>query len=195
MKKVLGILGSPRRGGNTEILLDEALKGANSAGAGIEKLSLADMEFKGCTECGGCCQTGECILMDDLAPVYEKVRNADVLILASPIFFAGVTAQLKAMIDRFQAEWVAKYVLKKRKAKSEKRKTSKSGAFICVGGHKDKKFYEPARATIDIFFKTLDIGFSEELFFGGVEKAGGIRTQKGALDEVYKLGQRIVKGG
>lgn len=194
MKKVAGILGSPREGGNTEILLDEALKGANSTGAIVEKISLGGLEFKGCIECGGCYQTGECVLRDDLTPVYEKVRNADVVILASPIFFAGVTAQLKAMIDRFQTEWVCKYLLRRR-TKDDGRWMNRKGAFICVGGHKDKKFYEPAKATVDIFFKTLDIDFSEELFFGGVEKAGDIRAVKGALQKAFKLGQHIVEAG
>jgi len=185
--KVLGILGSPRKGGNTDLLLGEFLKGAASVGAATEKIYLGGLEFKGCIECGGCDKTGKCVLSDDMSPLYAKLSAADMVILASPVFFASVTSQLKAMIDRCQSEWVAKYKLK---VKSKKAKGAK-GVFICAGGHKDDVFFKTAKKTIDVFFKTMDIDFAAELFFGGCDKAGDIKNVKGALAAAYDLGRRM----
>ena len=110
---VLGILGSPRRGGNAEVLLDKALEGARSGGVSVEKISLNELTIRPCQECGGCDDTGKCVIADDMAAVYNSVDRADIVILASPVFFGELTAQTKAMIDRFQCRWVGKYRLKK----------------------------------------------------------------------------------
>jgi multimeric flavodoxin WrbA len=198
--KVLGILGSPRRGGNSEILLEEALRGARSKGAVTEKIYLGDLRFAGCIECGGCEKTGVCVLKDDMTPIYAKLKKSDAVVLASPIFFAGITAQLKAMIDRCQSEWVAKYILAGDRSVEKTvtgpdlaPKRKRLGAFICVGGHKKDVFFQTAKKTVEVFFKTMDIDFSDEIFFGGVDKPGEIKKVKGALKEAFALGQRIVE--
>lgn len=205
MIKALGILGSPKKAGNADILLKEALKGAASCGAKTEKICLGDLEFKGCIECNGCDKTGVCVLEDDMTPIYDKIKTADAVILASPIFFASVTAQLKAMIDRCQSEWVAKYILKKRNQKPETsppwpdipagrgNQRQRKGAFICVSGHKKDTFFKVAKKTIDVFFRTMDVDFSDELFVGGVDKLGEVKNVKGALEKAYILGRKIVK--
>src|SRR3989338_242360 len=126
---VLGISSSPRKGGNSDVLLDEALAGASSAGATVAKIVLNDLTFRPCQECGGCDTTGICVVRDDMGGVYEKFAEADIVILASPIFFGSLSAQLKMMIDRFQCAWVKKYLLKKRVTKPGKRK--KKGIFLC----------------------------------------------------------------
>ncbi len=190
--KVLGILGSPRKEGNSGLLLDKALEGARCAGAGTEKICLGDLNFKGCISCAGCEKTGKCVLADDMAPIYDKLKSADIVILASPIYFAGVPSQLKAMIDRCQSEWVAKYKLKVKSKKLKVNKTKK-GAFICISGYKKDIFFKTAKQTIGAFFKTLGIDFSDELFFGGVEGRGDIIDVKGALKKVYQLGGKIVE--
>jgi len=187
--KILGILASPRKKGNSDILLNEALRAARDSGADTEKLVIYDMDFKGCISCGGCAKTGVCVLKDDMTPLYSKLNSADAVIIAAPIYFAGAPAQLKAMIDRCQSEWVAKYVLKKRKAQNEKRKAN--GAFICVSGHKEDTLYKFTRKTIEVFFKTMNIDFTEELFFGGAGRAGDIKSIKGALEKAYKSGKDL----
>lgn len=198
--KILGILGSPRKGGNTDILLDMALEGAGSKGAETEKICLGDLNFKGCIECAGCDKTGVCILTDDMTPIYDKLKTADAIILASPIFFAGITSQLKAMIDRCQSEWIAKYVLKHIKPLTtrDSRLTThhspdKKGAFICVSGHKKDDFFKAAKKTSAAFFATINAGFAYQLFFGGVDKKGRIRKVKGALEKAYRLGCKLAE--
>jgi len=103
--KVLGIYGSPRKGGNTDILLDQALAGAAEAGADIKRIYARKLKISGCLECGGCDETGECVVQDEMTEVYPLLVEAEVIFLASPIFFYGVTAQVKLLIDRVQALW------------------------------------------------------------------------------------------
>ena len=106
--KVLGIYGSPRKGGNSDQLLDKALEGARSAGAETSTVYARDLKMVGCLECGGCNHTGECVVEDDMQAIYPLLEEAEVIFLASPIFFYGVTAQVKALIDRTQALWSKK---------------------------------------------------------------------------------------
>jgi putative NADPH-quinone reductase len=130
-----------------------------------------------------------------MTPLYDRLKEADIVILASPIFFASVPSQLKAMIDRCQSEWVAKYILRKKTPRRPDAQMSRGkGAFICVSGHNKKTFFENAKKIAEVFFKTMDIDFTDELFFGGVNAPGDIKNIKGALQKAYRLGQRIGKG-
>ena len=110
---VLGISGSPKANGLTGLLLDKTLDGARALGAHTEKIILNDLNFKACQECGGCDETGVCVLDDDMRPIYEKLARADAVVVASPVYFGNITAQLKAMIDRCHSSWMAKYILKR----------------------------------------------------------------------------------
>jgi len=186
--KVLGILGSPRRGGNSEKLLDKALEGVRSSGALCEKVALGDLTFKGCIECGGCDSTGICILVDDMTALYKKIEDADVVIVASPIFFASLPSQLKAFVDRFQSRWVAKYRLKNTGSGKKK-----EGAFICDSGWDKKEFFENAKYVLKTLFVTLDIEYSGELYAGGMDKPGAVDKAKQAMSEAFELGKSLGK--
>ena len=102
MVKVLGIMGSPRFGGNSDLLLDSALAGAGEGGAEIEKITICDLNIAPCKECLACDITGECVQADDMRSLYPKLVEADRLFLASPIFFMGISAQIKALIDEYR---------------------------------------------------------------------------------------------
>ena len=183
----IGISGSPRRRGNSEILLDKALDGSRSRGASAEKIVLNELDFKPCQECGGCRDTGICIIDDDMRPLYEKIASADAIIVASPIFFGTISAQLKAMIDRFNCAWMAKCVLKKPSLSRRKAK----GAFLCVAGSDKREFFESAKKTIKIFFATVGIEYSKELFVGGLEDKGEVAENGKAMEEAYNIGKEI----
>ena len=90
--KTLGIFGSPRKGRNTDVLLEEALKGAEKEGSDVERLHIADFHITPCIECLQCLQKGECVIQDDMQKIYPKLLESDIIILASPIFFYGITA-------------------------------------------------------------------------------------------------------
>ena len=98
--KVLAISGSPRKNGNTVLLLNRALEGARSAGAEVELFSVAGKDIKGCDACWACVKTGTCHIKDDVSPLHDLMAEADGIIFGTPIYFWGMTAQMKAIIDR-----------------------------------------------------------------------------------------------
>lgn len=100
MKKVLVISSSPRRGGNSDVLADEFLKGALKSGKTAEKIFLADKKIAYCTGCGVCNDTGVCVIDDDMREILYKMTEADVIALATPVYFYSMCAQLKTLIDR-----------------------------------------------------------------------------------------------
>jgi len=100
-KRVLGIVGSPRRGGNTEILVDEALAGAEEAGALTEKVILSKLDIAPCRACNACQKTGKCAQRDDMEELLEQMQRSQVWVLGTPIYWWGPTAQFKAFLDRW----------------------------------------------------------------------------------------------
>lgn len=105
MKKVLILSGSPRRGGNSDILCDAFAKGATEVGHEVEKIRVAEKQIGYCRACYACRETGVCAIRDDMAELLQKMIDADVLVLASPVYFYSIDAQLKAVIDRTVARW------------------------------------------------------------------------------------------
>ena len=188
--RVLGLFGSPRRGGNTEILLEEVLRGAEKEGAKVERLYLSDFTITPCKECHGCDETGNCIILDDMEKIYPKLLEADVVILASPIFFYGVTAWTKALIDRSQALWTRKYLLKDPSLGKEGKK--RKGFFISLGATKGQKVFEGSILTVKYFFDTFNADYAGDLLFRGVEAKGDILKHPEALQQAFEAGRRLV---
>jgi multimeric flavodoxin WrbA len=190
--KVLGILGSPRKGGNTELLLEEALKGAEAEGAEVERLRITDYNIIPCKECLACYKDGNCIILDDMAKIYPKLLEAEILLLASPIFFYGVTAWAKALIDRCQALWSRKYQLKDPSYGKEGRK--RKGFFISVGGTKGQKTFEGAILTAKYFFDVLNADYAGELVLREVDAKGDVLKHPEALQQAFEAGRKLVSG-
>ena len=106
MKKVLILSGSPRKGGNSDMLCDEFMRGAKEAGNNVEKIRVSEKKIGFCHGCYYCQKSGGvCAVKDDMADVLQKIIDADVLVLASPVYFYSIDAQLKAVIDRTVARW------------------------------------------------------------------------------------------
>ena len=106
MKKVLILSGSPRKGGNSDTLCDEFMRGASDAGNEVEKIRVSEKKVNYGTGCYYCQKSGGvCALKDDMADLLQKIIDADVLVLASPVYFYSIDAQLKAVIDRTVARW------------------------------------------------------------------------------------------
>ena len=101
--KILGIVCSPRKGGNTEILVKEALDAAREAGGETELIVVADKEIAPCDACGACMEDGTCRIDDDMQTIYQRLELADGLIFGTPVYFINVSAQAKAIIDRTYA--------------------------------------------------------------------------------------------
>ena len=143
--KLLGIYGSPRKEGNTSVLLRELLKGAREKGAKITEIFVCDMNILPCIEDYSCAQTGNCCLKDDMKGIYKQLIENDRVIVAAPIFFYSVNAQMKALIDRCQAFWARKYILKQPIGDG---KVKRKGVFISVGGTKGEKLFDGALLTM-----------------------------------------------
>ena len=184
--KVLGIMGSPRIRGNTDLLLDEALKGAQSQNAEIDKIIVDKLKITACREYYGCLNDGKCVIKDDMDDIYQKILDADVIIAASPIFFYTVSAQIMLLISRCQAIWARKYVLKNLDIPMKK------GAFISVGATKGQKLFDGPKLTIKYFFEAINAEYTEELLVRGVDKRGEIKDHPTALTDAYELGKRLV---
>jgi len=191
MLKVLGLAGSPRRGGNTETLLDQALAGARSKGVETTKIIISDLVMRGCQHCDGCLQTGVCFIDDDMQSLHKQFTQVDRLILSAPLFFLGVPSQAKAVIDRCQALWVKKYLLKIRHQYASDGSRRK-GLFICVGGMKKPDQFLGSIATVKAFFATCDLEYGDELLFGQTDEKNAIEKYPEARIDAYNLGAKLV---
>jgi multimeric flavodoxin WrbA len=171
--------------------LEEALKGAETEGARVERLYLSDFTITPCKECHGCDATGNCVILDDMKKIYPILLGADVILLASPIFFYGVTAWTKALIDRSQALWSRKYLLKDPSLGKEGKK--RKGFFISVGATKGPRVFEGAILTVKYFFDVLNAEYAGELVFRGVEAKGDILKHPEALQQAFEAGRRLAQ--
>ncbi len=186
--KIIAFNGSPRPEGNTEILLNETLKPLREEGHEVRVFTLNSMDFKPCQDCGGCVTTGICIHDDAMTEIYAAIREADRIILASPIFFYSLSAQTKAMVDRCQAFWCEKYLLKKIIPAGPR---GRKGLLLLVGGMKKEECRITAEATAKGFFRTCSVPEHETLFFGGIDAKGDILKHPAALKDAYEAGKRL----
>jgi multimeric flavodoxin WrbA len=188
--QVLGIYGSPRKGGNTELLLQELLRGCKDAGAETEEVFLRELKISPCLEIYACKKDGQCPIPDDMQSLYPKLVEVDSLALASPIFFYAVSAHAKAFIDRCQALWARKYLLKQPISPG---KPLRRGVFLSVGGSKGSKVFDGPLMTAKYFFDALDMTFYRSLLFQRIDAKGDIIKHPTAMAEAYALGRELVQ--
>ncbi len=189
---VIAFLGSPRAGGNSELLLKEAMKGADESGRKVNLFTLNTMNIMPCQNCGGCDETGLCIYEDDMGQIYEAIRACDRIILASPIFFSALSAQTKIMIDRCQAFWCEKYLLKKPIPPGQ---YGRKGLLLMVGGMKKEigaQGMQCGERSAKAFFRTINVPEHKTLSYTGVDAKGAILDHPTALKEAYEAGKELV---
>jgi multimeric flavodoxin WrbA len=187
--RVLGISGSPRRGGNTDLLLAEVMRGAVSKGAEVKTIVLNDLKITPCQHCDACIEAGRCRIDDDMQQVYRELEQADRVVLASPIQFMGPSAQLKLMIDRCQALWARKYVLKRPPLKDRR---ERKGLFVAAGALKKADLFLPAVTIVKAMFTVTDISYAGELLFPGIDEKGAIAGHPEALSQAFRAGEKLV---
>lgn len=185
--KILGIYGSPRKEGNTSHLLREFLKGAKTNGGDTTEIFLCDKHILPCVADYSCAKTGTCFLKDDMTEIYKQLIEHDCIVVAAPIFFYSVNAQTKAFIDRCQALWTRKYILKQ-PIGNKKRK----GVFISVGATKGAKLFDGTLLTMKYFFDVLDAEFYKRLLYKSIDAEGDIIKHPTALKEAYESGQSLL---
>jgi len=186
---VLGILGSPRRRSNTGVLLERVLAGAAAAGARTELIRLRELKFESCRHCGGCDQTGRCVVQDDMQGLYPRLRAAQHLALASPIHFSGVSGQTKAMIDRAQCCWVEGYRLKRPVSDVE---GERRGLFVATCGGGDTRAFDWAKHTVKAFFHSTGFRYWGELFEANSDGPPAMAERDEVLARAEEVGGRLV---
>jgi len=186
--RILGIYGSPRKDGNTSLLLKELLKGAKEKGAKTTEIFVCDLHILPCIEDYSCAQTGKCCLQDDMQGIYTQLTEHDSIIVAAPIFFYSVNAQTKTLIDRSQAFWARKYILKR---PIGDRGIKRKGVFISVGATRGSKLFDGTLLTMKYFFDVLDAEFFKSLLYKSIDAKGDILNHPTALKESYELGQLL----
>ena len=189
MNQILAIYGSPRRNGNTSLLLKKAVQGAIEAGAEVEEIFLRDLNMSPCLEIYTCKKTGRCVIQDDFQKVYDKLLECHGLILASPIFFYAVSAHTKIFMDRCQSLWAKKYCLEK--VPAEKPGASRKGLFISAGATKGKKLFDGTLLSIHYFFEALDMELWKSLLYRGLDLKGDVLKHPEYLEEAYCAGKEL----
>lgn len=178
MKKVLILSGTPRRGGNSDLLADEFLRGAFDAGCEAEKIRVAEKKIGFCSACYYCRTSGGvCAKKDDMAGILDKMIAADVLVLASPVYFYSIDAQMKAVIDRTLARW------------TELR--NKEFYYIVTSADGDQAAQETTLACFRGFADCCQGAVEKGVIFGtGVYKPGEIKDSP-AFGEAYRMGRSV----
>ena len=188
---MLCLAGSPRRGGNSETLLREVLEGVREAGAEAQLVRVADYRVAGCIECNCCFQTGRCVVEDQYQELYPRLIRCEAVVVATPVFFMGVPAQLKAVIDRTQCLWARRYVLKEPVREDGR---SRPGALLVVGGSRGEKMFESVRLTVHYFFDALEVTLTESVFANQVDERGAVSKRADLLGRARQLGRRLLSG-
>lgn len=188
--RVLAFACSPRIGGNTDTLLVAALEGARAAGARVERYDLREMQIAPCLHCGGCADgSGRCVVDDDMQRLYEPLRAADRIILASPVFFMGLTAQAKAMIDRCQPLWVRRNLGRSVADSGQAR----AALYLGAGGADFEHLFEASRMVLAAWYWTLEVFERRELTFVNIDRSGAIREHPTALEQARAAGRDLVE--
>jgi multimeric flavodoxin WrbA len=190
--KVCGIVGSPRKNGNVDLLVSEVLKGASSQGAETSKIYLNDLNIKPCQSCGVDPYPKHCLYDDDMSLVYELLESYDVIVLGSPVYFDTVSAQVKLMIDR--SNCLMPYVKRSDGSwRFERRmKKRKKGVFIAVAGE-DQKF-KTIQTTVKGFFEWANIELVETILYSdNSNELGSVKNDEQKMSEAFNVGVQLTE--
>ena len=175
--KILILSGSPRKGGNTELLVDAFIRGA-AKHHHVQIVSVRDYKVNPCLGCNACFKAnGICAQKDDIAIIYEKMSQADMLVIASPVYFYGISAQLKAIIDRFHNPIRDTFHLKKM-------------ALLLVGAATLPELFDAILSEYNLCLKFFNLEDAGKVLVRGVKDKGDIKNTD-ALNETYILGLSI----
>lgn len=187
----LGLQGSPRKKGNSDHLLTEVMQGLESCGVRTRTIQVTKQNIQPCKELTVCEKKGICPIDDDMErEIYALLRQADIIIAASPVFFYNVSAQLKALIDRCQALWARKYMLKLNDPGHRTRK----GYLLAVGASNGKQLFDGFHLTAKYFYDAVAARYTGSLTFRGVEGRGDILKHPDKASEVNRAVSELMEG-
>jgi multimeric flavodoxin WrbA len=186
---VLGLQGSPRKKGNSVYLLNRFLDACENRGARTETIPLDGLKIQPCRELVVCEKKGFCPIKDEMEPkIYGLIRRADVVVLASPVFFYNVSAQAKILIDRCQMFWGRRYKMKL----TDPDAGSRQGVLLAAGASGGKRLFDGVELTAHYFFDAISARFAESLTYKKVEAAGAVADVPGVEDDIRQAADRIM---
>lgn len=186
----IGLQGSPRKKGNSDILLSMFMDALAGHGMETETIDVCRRNIEPCKEMTVCERKGICPIDDDMVEIYGLLRRADIVVAASPIFFYNVTAQLKALIDRCQTLWARKYTLKLKDPGYQIRR----GFMLAVGATSGKQLFDGLNLTAKYFFDGIAAQFAGNLTYRRVESRGQIKEHPGVADDVSAAAASLADG-
>lgn len=187
--KLLILLGSPRKGANGETLVRKIAEVVEQGGWTTDYIRLNDLSVRPCQGCGGCDKTGTCVVEDDMTEIYRAVDAADRIIMVSPVYFYGLSAQCKSCGDRFQAKWARKYLLKERFRQGEGRK----GYLLSTAATKGPKIFDCSILTARYIYDAMDVEYGGEFLVKGVDKRKDVQDVPGELARAELFGRDILE--
>jgi multimeric flavodoxin WrbA len=190
--KVCGIVGSPKKNGNTDLLLSKVLEGARTAGAETEKIYLNELRIKPCQSCGVDPNPKFCLFNDDMKIIYVALTTSDAIVLGSPVYFDNVSAQTKLMIDRCNC--LMPYVERSDGSSGFVRiiEKKKKGVFIAVAGM-DQEF-NTILTTVKGFFNWANIELAETICFTHDDnELGSVKSKKEKMDRAFEVGAMLAR--
>lgn len=185
---VVAIYGSPRRRGNTARLLDECLRGVETWATRVDRLVLRDLDISPCLEIYGCKRDGRCVIKDDFVWIADKLAAADYLLLATPVMFYTVSAQAKLLIDRCQAFWVKKHLLRQ---PINPDKPHRKGAIIAAAASHGQRLFEGTIMVARYWFESLDVEPAATLCLRGLDGPDDVLAHPEYLQQAYELGRTL----
>ncbi|MCK8518397.1 flavodoxin family protein [Methanoculleus sp. 7T] len=189
-KKVIALLGSPLLDGNTARLLDKAIKGAEDAGCEVEKIAVAHLDFAPCMEIFYCMENETCRIRDDMIEFYDKFREMDGLIVATPVMTMGIPGKLKSFMDRFQVFYMAKYYRGKSFVSPERRRRRKM-LFISIAGMNLPTVFDGAKMTVRAFGEIIDCPYWGDVLQNDMDTIQDIRTRPEVMEAAYRKGYEL----
>jgi multimeric flavodoxin WrbA len=190
--RVIGLLGSPHPEGNTAKLLERALQGAKDAGCETETIRVTTLCFEACMEMMFCKEHETCIMDDDMQQMYGKIREANGIIIATPVMTMGIPGKLKSFFDRCQVFFMAKYVRRQPFITKEQKKRRRA-LFISISGMNVPGVFDGARKTILAFLDIIDCPLSDELLIPGMDAVQDVSQNPGFVDSAYNKGFALGK--
>jgi len=186
---ILGLQGSPRKKGNTNFLLSTFMTAAEKFGARTHVIDVTQKEIIPCKEYTVCEKKGYCPIEDDVKDeIYPLLREAELVVVATPIFFYNMTAQLKAVVDRCQMFWARKYKLKLKDPGANMRR----GFLLAVGATKGKNLFEGLNLTTQYFFDAIGAKFEDGLTYRGIEGPKDMARHPKVIEEVEQAVERLL---
>jgi multimeric flavodoxin WrbA len=189
--RLLAIHGSPRKGGNTDALLDCFLDGASGVCQTIERVSLRELKYTPCIECDGCRKTGKCVFDDMLGPLFEQLLSFERVVFSYPLFFLGPPAITKAFIDRGQFLWVRKYVMNIDPVTPG---VERRAFLLSVGGFEGgEKVFRCNRTILRSFLPVCGLSYAGDIFEGGIEEKGDVLLHDDLCKRAREAGRLFVQ--